>query len=243
VIAIDKHSEREIARIAVSKLRSNPLSVLYSSQEHVIVSLVSDCYSRDVVTLRESQITTEAGESMAPNTSIVSLGCKADYLVEVDDEQPRDTHLIERHEASYRSSRSSFKADDGAHVTQTILRTEGQQGPSRIDEETRDRVLRFRDDWVRNRAWQIRQAGSSSFHTCSEDTASITALNEFYRWRVFESFMAEQHRDKRVSGIGIMQGPRNIGSFPKEIAAAEKVQMCGIVCREKSRRVFRKTCR
>lgn len=203
---------------------------------------MSDCYSRDVVTLRESQITTEAGESMAPNTSIVALGCNADYLVEVDDEQPRDTHLVERHEASYRTSRASFKADGGAHGTQTILRIEVQQEPSRIDERNRDSLLRFRDAWVRSRARQIRQAGSICFHTCSEDTASITALNEFYRGRVFETFMAEQHRDKRVSGIGIMQGPRNVGSFPEDVAAAEKLQTCRIVCREKSRRVFKKTC-
>ena len=179
---------------------------------------------------------------MAPNTSIVALGCNAEYLVEVNDEQPRDTHLVERHEASHRSSRASFKADGGAHGTQTILRIEVQQEPSRIDEGNRDSLLRFRDDWVRSRARQIRQAGSICFHTCSEDTASITALNEFYRWRVFETFMVEQHRDKRVSGIGTMQGPRNVGSFPKDVAAAEKLQTCRTVCREESRRVFKKTC-
>lgn len=179
---------------------------------------------------------------MTPNTSIEALGRNSEHLVELGEEQLRDTHLVECQEASYRPSRTPSKAGGGAHGTQTVQRTEVQQTPSRIEERSRDSFLRFRDEWVKNRARDIRQAGSVSFNTCSEDTASITALNEFYKWRVFDGFKAE-HRDEKELKIGMMQGSRDFESFPKDVAAAEKLHMCRIVCREKGRRVFRKTCR
>jgi hypothetical protein len=179
---------------------------------------------------------------MTYNTSIEALGHNSEHLSELEEELPRDTHLVERHEALYRPLRTPSKDGGGAHGTQTVQRTEVQQAPSRIDERSRDSLLRFRDEWVKNRARDIRQAGSISFHTCSEDTASITALNEFYRRRVFDQFKAE-HRDEKELEIGMMQGSRDFGSFAEEVAAAEKLQVCRIVWREKGRRVFRKTCR
>ena len=179
---------------------------------------------------------------MNPNTSIETLGRNSEHLVELEEEQLRDTHLVACHEASYRPSRTPSKAGGRAHGTQTVQRTEVQQAPSRIEERSRDSFLRFRDEWVRNRARDIRQAGSISFNTCSEDTASITALNEFYRWRVFDGFEAE-HRDEKELEIAMMQGSRDFGSFPKDVAAAEKLHMCRIVDREKGGRVFRMTCR
>jgi len=179
---------------------------------------------------------------MTPNTSIKALGRNSEYLVELDEEQLRDTHLVECHEASYRPSRTPSKTDGRAHGTQTIHRTEVQQAPSRIEDRSRDSFLRFRDELVRNRARDIRQAGSISFNTCSEDTASITALNEFYRWRVFDGFEAEHH-DRKELEITMMQGSRDSGSFPKDAWATEKLQMCRSVCRGKGRRVFVETCR
>ena len=178
---------------------------------------------------------------MTPNTSIKALGRNSEYLAELEEGQLRDTHLVAWHEASYRSSRTPSKAGGGAHGTQTVQRTEVQQAPSRIEELNRDSFLRFRDEWVRNRARDIRQAGSISFKTCSEDTASITALNEFYRWRIFDGFNAE-YRDEKELEIGMMQGSRDFGSFHKDVAAAEKLHMCRIVCHEKGQRVLRKTC-
>jgi hypothetical protein len=179
---------------------------------------------------------------MTPNTSIEALGRNSEHLVGLEEGQLRDTHLVACHEASYRSSRTPSNAGGGAHGTQTIQRTKAQQAPSRIEELNRDSFLRFRDDWVRNRARDIQQAGSISFHTCSEDTASITALNEFYRWRVFDGFKAEHH-DEKESEIGMMPGSRDFGSFPKDVAAPEKLHMCRIVGREKGGRVFGQTCR
>ena len=178
---------------------------------------------------------------MTPNTS-EALGRNSKHLVELEEEQLRDMHLVECHEASYRPSQTPSKASGGAHGTQTVQRTEVQQAPSRIEERSRDGFLRFRDEWVRNRARDIRQAGSISFKTCSEDTASITALNEFYKWRVFDGLKAE-HREEKELEIVMMQGSRDFGRFPKDVAATEKLHMCRIVCREKDRRVFRKTCR
>jgi hypothetical protein len=177
---------------------------------------------------------------MTPNTSIETLGY-SEHLVELEEERLRDTHLIEFREASYRPSRAHSKAPGGAHGTQTVQRTEVQQAPSR-NEERRDSFLRFREEWVRNRARDIRHAASVSFNACSEDTASITALNEFYRWRVFDRFKAE-HSDEKELEIGRIQVLPNSGSFPKDLAAVEMRHMCRTVCREKGRRVFRKTCR
>src|SRR6266567_5504629 len=163
---------------------------------------------------------------MTPNTSIEALGRNSEYLAELEEGQLRDTHLVAWHEASYRSSRTPSKAG-GAHGTPTVQRTEVQRAPSRIEELNRDSFLRFRDEWVRNRARDIQQAGSISFHTCSEDTASITALNEFYRWRVFDGFKAEHHDEKELE-VGMMQGSRDFGSFPKVAGAAEKLHRCRI---------------
>jgi hypothetical protein len=179
---------------------------------------------------------------MTLNTSIEALGRNSKHLVALDEEQLRDTHLVECHEASFRPSWTPSATGGEEHGPQTVRRTELQQAQSRIDERSRDSFLRFRDEWVRNRALDIRQAGSISFNTCSEDTASITALNEFYRWRVFDRFKAEQ-RDEKELIIGMMQRSSDFGSFPEDVAAAEKLHMCRIVCREKGRRVFRKTCR
>ena len=179
--------------------------------------------------------------SMTPNTSIVPIGGNSEHLVEFDDEQQRAAHLAECHEASHRPSRTSFKADGRAHGTQAVLRTEVKQERGRIEEWSGDSFLRFRDEWVRNRAREVRQAGSISFNTCSEDTASITALNEFYRWRVFDGFKAE-HRDGKELEIEMMRDSRDLESFPEDVAAAEKFHMCRIVCRETGRQVFRKTC-
>ena len=165
---------------------------------------------------------------MTRNTSIEALRRNSEHLVELEEEQLRDTHLVECHEASYRRSRRPSNTGSGAHGTQTVQRTEVQQAPSRIEELNRDSFLRFRDEWVKNRARDIRQAGSVSFKTCSEDTASITALNEFYRWRVFDGFKAE-HRAEKELEIGMMQG--------------SKPHVCRIVCRDKGRRVFKRACR
>ena len=174
---------------------------------------------------------------MTHNNSIETFKRNSEYLVELEEEQQ---HLV--YEASYRPSQTLSKARGAAHGTQTVQRTEVQQAPSRIEKLSRDSFLRFRDEWVRNRARDIRQAGIISFNICSEDTASITALNEFYKRRVFDGFIAE-HCDEKVLKIGMMQGSRNFGSFPKAVAAVEKLQMCRIACREKGRRVFRKACR
>src|SRR5579859_3818769 len=178
---------------------------------------------------------------MTQNSSLAALGCNIEHLVELDEEQLREAHLIERHEASYRPSRTFFKADGGAHGTQTVLPTEVDQAPSRIEEWSRDSFLRFRDEWVRNRAREVRQAGSISFNTCSEDTASITALNEFYRWRVFDGY-EEEHRAEEELKIGTMRGSRHLESFPEDVATAEKFHTCRIVCRETGWRVSRRTC-
>ena len=179
---------------------------------------------------------------MTPNTSIDAPSRNSEYLVELEEDLLRDTHLVECHEASYRPLRMPSKAGGGAHGAQTVQRTELQQAPSRIEERDRDSFLQFRDEWVRNRARDIRQAGSISFNTCSEDTASITALNEFYRWRVFDGLKAE-HRGEKELETEMMQRSADFGSFPKDVAATEKLHMCRIVGREKERRVFRKTCR
>lgn len=197
-----------------------------------------DCYSRDVVTFRNSPITTEAGECMTSNPSVVLLSYDAEHRLEFDDERLRDAHLVERQEASDRPSRTPSKAGGGAHDPQSVQRTEVQQGPSRI--EDRDSFLQFRDEWVRNRARDIRQAGSFYFNTCSEDTASITALNEFYKWRVFDGFKAE-HRGEKELKIGMMRSLRDLESFPT-VAAAEKFHRFRIVYRETGRQVCRKTC-
>lgn len=175
---------------------------------------------------------------MTLNTSIEAFGRSSEHLVELDDEQLRDTHLVECNGASYPSLRRPSHAGCGAHGTQNGLRTEVQQAPSRIEELNRDSLLRFRDEWVRNRARDIRQAGSLSFNTCSEDTASITALNEFYRWRVFDRFTAE-HRAENELKLEIAPVPRH---FPKDVVATEKPHTCRIVCRETGRRVFKRAC-
>ena len=179
---------------------------------------------------------------MTLNSSIEALGRNSKHLVELEEEQLQHTHSVECHESSYRPSRTPSKAGGGAHGTQTVQRTEVQQAPSRFEELSRDSFLRFRDEWVRSRAWDIRQAGDISFNTCSEDTASITALNEFYRWRVFDGFNAE-HRDEKELEIGVMRDSRDFGSFPKDVVVAERLHMYRIVCREKCQRVLRKTCR
>ena len=179
---------------------------------------------------------------MTPNTSIEALGRNSEYLVEREQEHLRDTHVVECHEASHKPSRTPSKAGGGAHGTHAVQRTEVQRAPGRTEERNRDSLLRFRDEWVRNRAREIQQAGSISFHTCSDDTASITALNEFYRWRVSEKFKPE-HRDEKEAEIEMIQGSRDFESFPKEVAAAEKPHMRRIVCRETGGGVFRKTCR
>jgi hypothetical protein len=179
--------------------------------------------------------------SMTPNTSMEALGRNFEPLVELEDERLRDTHLAECYEASYRPSRTPSKAGAGAHGTKRVQQIEVQRAPSRIEDLNRDSFLPFRDVWVRNRARDIQRTGSISFHTCSDDTASITALNEFYRWRVFDGFKAE-HRDEEEVEIGMMQGSRDFGNVPKEVTSAEKIHMCRIGCRGRGRRAFRKTC-
>jgi hypothetical protein len=194
------------------------------------------------VTFRISTITTETAESMTPNTSIKALGRNSEHRAELEEEQLSDTNVAVCHEASYRHSRPTSEAVGVEHGTQTVQRKEAQQVPGRIEELSKDNFLQFRDEWVRNRARDIRRAGSISFKTCSEDTASITALNEFYRWRIFDGLKVK-HRDEKEVEIGMMQGSRDFESFPKDVAAAERLQMCRIVCREKGRQVIRKTCR
>jgi len=194
------------------------------------------------VTFRNSPITIEADASMTPITSIKAIGRNSEHLVELEEEELRDAHVVECRAESYRSSQTHARADGGAHGTQTAQRTAVQQAPIRIEELSRDSFLRLRDEWVRNRARDIRQVGSISFNTCSEDTASITALNEFYKWRIFDGFKAEYGDEKELE-TGMMRGSPDFGSLPKDMAAAEKLHMCRVVCREKNRRVFRKTCR
>jgi hypothetical protein len=96
--------------------------------------------------------------------------------------------------------------DRGAHRGQTVQAI-AQQTPGRIGESSRDSLLRFRDEWVRNRAREIRRVASLSFNCCSEDTASITALNEFYRLGVFDGFITDN-------------------TPPKDLVVAEKRRMC-----------------
>ena len=179
---------------------------------------------------------------MTPNPSIEALGRNSEHLVELQEDRLQDTHLVECHEASYPPSRRFSKGGVGSHGPQTVQRTEAQEAPSRTEERSRDSFLRFRDEWVRNRARDIQQAGSISFRTCSEDTASITALNEFYRWRVFDGFKAEHRAEKEVE-IGMLRGSGDFGSFRKDVAAAEKLNKCRSVCREKDRRAFKWACR
>jgi hypothetical protein len=176
---------------------------------------------------------------MTPNPSVVALSYDVEHLLEFDDERLRDAHLVERQEASDRPSRTPSKAGGEAHGPQSVQRKEVQQGPSRI--EDRDSFLQFRDDWVRNRARDIRRAGNLYFNTCSEDTASITALNEFYRWRAFDGYK-EAHRDEKELKIGMMRGSRDLETLPEDVATAEKFHTCRIVCRETGRRFLRGTC-
>ena len=179
---------------------------------------------------------------MTPNTSIDALGRNSEHLAEfeVEEEQLRGTHLVKSHEASYQPSQTPSNVAGGAHGTQSVHWIEVQQGPS--TSEDRDRFLRFRDEWVRNRARGIRQALSISFKTCSEDTASIMALNEFYKWRVFDGFNTV-HGHGKVLETGTIQLSRNLRGCPKAVATAEELQICRNVRREKGRQVFRKTCR
>lgn len=178
---------------------------------------------------------------MTHNTSIEALGRNPEHLVELDEEPLRNTHLVESHEASYRPWRAPSMAGNGAHGTLTLQQTGAQLEPGKIDELNRDMFLRFRDGWVRKRAQEIQRAGSISFKTCSEDTASITALNEFYRLRIFEGFKAESREEDEIE-IGMLQASCETGSFPKDVPAPKRFQMCRIVCREKGRRVLNTTC-
>ena len=88
-----------------------------------------------------------------------------------------------------------------------------------------DGLLRFRGEWVRNRAGEIRQLASLSFRSCSEDTASITAMNEFYRCRVFDGFIADDADEKNLE-IGMTHGRRGFESSLSDAVAAEKPRMC-----------------
>lgn len=178
---------------------------------------------------------------MTPFTSLDTLTRNPEYLVELEQEQLRKSHPIECHEASYSLWRTPSKAGSGAHGTQTEQWTEVQHPLSRIEELNRDRFLRFRDEWVRNRARDIQLAGSISFRTCSEDTASITALNEFYSWRIFDGFKAEYRGQTEVE-IGEIQGSRDFGSFRKDVEAPEKLHKCRSTCSEKAGRVFKRAC-
>ncbi len=74
------------------------------------------------------------------------------------------------------------------------IRAEVPRTPDWIEGWSADRLLRFRDEWVRNRAREIRQGESASFKSCSGDTASVTALNEFYRWRIVEDYASRSQK-------------------------------------------------
>jgi hypothetical protein len=179
--------------------------------------------------------------TLSSSIRAIGRGNFQDFL-ELEEENLRDSYLVEFHEASYRRLQAISKAGSGAHGTQTVQRAEVQRTPNRIEEWSTDSLLRFRDEWVRNRARDIRQAASISFNACSEDTASVTALNEFYRWRVFDRLKAE-HRNEKELEIRKIQVPRDSWSFPKDVAAIQKRHMCRSICREKVRRVFRESCR
>jgi hypothetical protein len=129
----------------------------------------------------------------------------------------------------------------GAHDTQTVQR-EKVQTPGRVEERRTDSLLQFRDKWVRNRAREIWQAGSISFNTCSMDTASIRAMNEFYGLRIFDRFMTEQCEKKEME-IAMIRGPRAVGSFTSDVTPAERLHICRSVRREKGPGVLRKTYR
>jgi hypothetical protein len=178
---------------------------------------------------------------MTLSSSIQAIGRNSQDFLELEEENLRDSFLLECHEASCRRPEALSKADCRAPDTQTVQLAE-QPTAGRIDERSRDNLLRFRDEWVKNRSRNILHAASVSFNPCSEDTASITALNEFYRWRVFGRFEAEQQDEKELEA-GMLQSPPGFGNLPKDGAAAGKRHMCGSICREKMRRVFRKTCR
>ena len=164
---------------------------------------------------RKSAITTEAEVSMILCSSIQAIGRNSQEFLE-------------------------SIADCGAHEKQTVQPAEGQETPCRIEDLGKDSFLRFRDKWVMNRARNILRGASASFNACSEDAASITALNEFYRWRAFDGVKAD--RDGKQLEIGKIQGPHDSGSYPENMAAAGNRYMRGSVCREKVRRVFRKPC-
>jgi hypothetical protein len=107
---------------------------------------------------------------------------------------------------------ADYVVDRGAHTAQTV-QVNGTQAAGKIGQSDADGLLRFRDEWVKNRARDIRRAASVSFNACSEDTASITAMNEFYRLRVFDGFIADE-----IS--------------PKDVVVAEKGRMCRSVNRK-----------
>ena len=184
----------------------------------------------------------KADASMTPSSSKEALGRSSKHLFDPEEEPLRRTQLVRCNEASYRPSRTPSNAGGGAPGTHTVLRTAVRQEPSKIEELNRDSFLRFRNEWVRTRAREIQRAGSISFKTCSEDTASITALNEFYMSRAFEGFMAEHGVEEELE-IAMLQGSCEFGRFPKDAPASEKLQMRRIFCREKGRRVFNTTCR
>ena len=156
----------------------------------------------------------KADASMTPSSSKEALGRSSKHLLEPEEEPLRRTQLVRCNEASYRRSRTPSNAGGGASGTHTVLRTAVRQEPSKIEELNRNSFLRFRNEWVRTRAREIQRAGGISFTTCSEDKASITALNEFYMSRVFDGFTAEHGVEKELE-IAMLQGSCEFGRFPK----------------------------
>ena len=131
-------------------------SIEFPLQEHVIVSLVYDCYSRGVVTFRNFPNSTEADGSMTLSSSVQAIGRYSRDFPECEEEKLRDSHLVECHEVT-------SKAGCEAHGTKALQRPDAQQTPNGIEERSRDSFLQFRDEWVRNRARNILHAASVSF--------------------------------------------------------------------------------
>ena len=122
------------------------------------------------------------------------------------------------------------------------MRTAVRQEPSKIEEPNRDSFLRFRNEWVRTRAREIQRAGSISFTTCSEDTASITALNEFYRSRVLDGFTAERGVEKELD-IAMLEGHSNSDASPKMRPRLRSFRCAESFAARKAAESFNTTCR
>lgn len=176
------------------------------------------------------------------NFRIESIGRGFQESLTLEDEMLRGSYPVKCHEeALHRRPMALCTAGCQRRDTQATERAR-EEASGRSDEGYQDSLLQFRDAWVRNRARDIRQAGRISFETCSEDTASIRALNEFYMLGVVDRFNAE-NCDNQESEPKAAEGLRYLGSSPKDLVVAERPHMCRSTCRERSSHVLKNACR